>query len=112
MLSAVTVIEPKDASNVSTCTRDDLIEQVKLTIISHPYLDDTLNNIRQEPVPWEDYKQVGLISENEMAMIKYVENKSIKELEPIMAEVYRSIVSVQRLTWITLSMDNIMLYCI
>ncbi|KAG1454585.1 hypothetical protein G6F46_007379 [Rhizopus delemar] len=86
MLSAVTVIEPKDASNVSTCTRDDLIEQVKLTIISHPYLDDTLNSIRQEPVPWEDYKQVGLISENEMAMIKYVENKSIKELEPIMAE--------------------------
>lgn len=45
-----------------------------------------MNKIRKEHIPWDEYKDIGLISEDEMAMIKYVENKSIQELVPIMAE--------------------------
>ncbi|RCH90842.1 H(+)-transporting V1 sector ATPase subunit H [Rhizopus azygosporus] len=88
MLTAIPPnIPPPQVETISpTLTRDDLVEEVKLTIISHPYLDDTMNKIRQEPIPWEEYTNVGLISENEMAMIKHVENKSVEELEPIMTE--------------------------
>lgn len=67
--------------------RNELIEQVKLTIISHPYLDDMLDKIRTTEIPWEDYKNTGLITEDEVAMIKHVEDKNADELGPIMSEV-------------------------
>lgn len=55
MLTAIPPnIPPPQVETISpTLARDDLVEEVKLTIISHPYLDDTMNKIRQEPIPWE-----------------------------------------------------------
>ncbi|CAO3665292.1 unnamed protein product [Rhizopus stolonifer] len=82
MLSAAAAEELQEL----TLARDGLLEEVKLTIISHPYLDDMMNKIRKEHIPWDEYKDIGLISEDEMAMIKYVENKSVQELVPIMTE--------------------------
>jgi V-type H+-transporting ATPase subunit H len=72
----------------SSClARNELVEEVKVTIISHPYLDDMLNKIRTCDIPWEEYKNMGLITEDEVAMIKHVENKTRDELGPIMEEV-------------------------
>lgn len=33
--------------------RNDLVQDVKITIISHPYLDDMLDKIRTKDIPWE-----------------------------------------------------------
>lgn len=33
--------------------RNDLLQDVKVTIISHPYLDNTLNDLRAREIPWE-----------------------------------------------------------
>lgn len=33
--------------------RNDLVQDVKVTIISHPYLDDMLDKIRTKHIPWE-----------------------------------------------------------
>ncbi|KAI9471850.1 MAG: ATPase, V1 complex, subunit H [Benjaminiella poitrasii] len=62
------------------------IEEVRHAMISHPYLDDKLNEIRLMYIPWEEYKTIGLITEDEVAMIKYVENTTTNELTPIMSE--------------------------
>lgn len=67
--------------------RNELIEQVKLTIISHPYLDDMLDKIRATEIPWDDYKNAGLITADEVAMIRHVEDKNVDDLGPIMSEV-------------------------
>lgn len=33
--------------------RNDLLHDVKVTIISHPYLDDMLDKIRTKDIPWQ-----------------------------------------------------------
>ncbi|KAI8981728.1 ATPase V1 complex subunit H [Mycotypha africana] len=66
--------------------QNELIDQVKLLIITHPYLDDMLQHIRNTNIPWEEYKDCGLISVNDLAMIRHVENKTVDELGPIMSE--------------------------
>ncbi|KAI8064318.1 armadillo-type protein [Gilbertella persicaria] len=73
-------------SEAQVFARNELIEEIRTTIISHPYLDDMLNKIRDTAIPWEDYKNVGLITADEVAMIQHVENKTTKELVPIMTE--------------------------
>lgn len=40
--------------------RNDLLHDVKVTIISHPYLDDMLDKIRTKEIPW----QVGTSNNN------------------------------------------------
>jgi len=77
----------RQETDTMSYARNELIEQVKLTIISHPYLDDMLDKIRATEIPWEDYKNSGLITEDEVAMIKHVENKNVDDLGPIMSEV-------------------------
>ncbi|KAG2196715.1 hypothetical protein INT47_009625 [Mucor saturninus] len=66
--------------------RNELVQDVKITIISHPYLDKMLDKIRTQHIPWEEYRMAGLITEDEVAMIKHVENQSVEDLVPIMAE--------------------------
>lgn len=33
--------------------RNELVQDVKITIISHPYLDKMLDQIRTQHIPWE-----------------------------------------------------------
>ena len=91
MLAAADVLiqqtpQKNEETEAMAFARNELIEQVKLTIISHPYLDDMLDRIRTTEIPWEDYKNTGLITEDEVAMIKHVEDKNVDELGPIMSE--------------------------
>jgi hypothetical protein len=76
-------------AHTASFAKNELVDEVKITIIAHPYLDDMLNRIRSCEIPWEEYKSMGLITEDEIAMIKHVENKTREELGPIMAEVNR-----------------------
>ncbi|KAI9274571.1 armadillo-type protein [Phascolomyces articulosus] len=71
--------------HVDTAT-SSLIEDVTLTIIAHPYLDELVDKIRQEPIPWQGYERAGLINSDEVAMIEHVENKSPEEITNIMSE--------------------------
>ncbi|GAA5806858.1 hypothetical protein MFLAVUS_000206 [Mucor flavus] len=79
-------LKKEGESDAVLFARNDLVHDVKVTIISHPYLDDMLDKIRTKDIPWEEYKHAGLITEDEVAMIKHVENKSMADLTPIMAE--------------------------
>ncbi|KAG2231488.1 ATPase V1 complex subunit H [Thamnidium elegans] len=79
-------LKKEGESDAILFARNDLVHDVKVTIISHPYLDDMLDKIRTKDIPWEEYKHAGLITEDEVAMIKHVENKSMADLTPIMAE--------------------------
>ncbi|KAI8140720.1 armadillo-type protein [Fennellomyces sp. T-0311] len=65
---------------------ESLIEDVTLTIIAHPYLDELAHKIRAESIPWEGYERAGLITTDERAMIEHVENKSAEEINHIMSE--------------------------
>jgi hypothetical protein len=46
-------------SDVVLFARNDLVQDVKITIISHPYLDDMLDKIRAKDIPWEVSLQHG-----------------------------------------------------
>ncbi|CDH54650.1 atpase v1 complex subunit h [Lichtheimia corymbifera JMRC:FSU:9682] len=85
MLSAepVDTIQQQQHHNIAT---DSLIEDVNLTVIQHPYLDELADKIRTEPIPWQDYQRAGLITADEVAMIEHVENKTPEEVNTIMAE--------------------------
>lgn len=52
MLSAepVDTIQQQQHHNIAT---DSLIEDVNLTVIQHPYLDELADKIRTEPIPWQ-----------------------------------------------------------
>ncbi|KAI9493260.1 ATPase V1 complex subunit H [Zychaea mexicana] len=74
---------PTPAPDTATSS---LIEDVTLTIIAHPYLDELADKIRNEPIPWEGYERAGLITADEVAMIQHVENKSSEEITHVMSE--------------------------
>ncbi|KAL0090381.1 ATPase, V1 complex, subunit H [Phycomyces blakesleeanus] len=86
MLFAQNLPETETSGITSVLVREDLVSDVTLTVISHPYLDDLLEKIRGEAVPWSDYKGAGLITEDEVAMIAHVENKSSEEISSAMSE--------------------------
>ncbi|KAG2228215.1 hypothetical protein INT45_011007 [Circinella minor] len=77
------VIETETTTDTATSS---LIEEVTLTIIAHPYLDELADKIRQEPIPWQGYERAGMLSADEVAMIEHVENKSPEEITNIMSE--------------------------
>ncbi|KAI8378858.1 ATPase V1 complex subunit H [Choanephora cucurbitarum] len=92
MLSAVehsdtyVQLQKSAVSDVQLLAQNELIEEIRTTIISHPYLDDKLKALKETVVPWSEYEKIGLITADEVAMIEHVENKPAEELVPIMAE--------------------------
>lgn len=40
-------------AEIKSFERNELIDTVKMTIISHPYLDTMLEKIREKEIPWE-----------------------------------------------------------
>ncbi|KAG0179240.1 H(+)-transporting V1 sector ATPase subunit H [Apophysomyces sp. BC1034] len=65
---------------------EELAKDVTLAIIEHPHLEEMISAIRKSATPWKDYHRAGLITENEIAMIEHVENKSADEISAIMSE--------------------------
>lgn len=46
-------LKKEGESDAVLFARNDLVHDVKVTIISHPYLDDMLDKIRTKDIPWE-----------------------------------------------------------
>lgn len=46
-------LKKEGESDAILFARNDLVHDVKVTIISHPYLDDMLDKIRTKDIPWE-----------------------------------------------------------
>ncbi|ORY93260.1 armadillo-type protein [Syncephalastrum racemosum] len=82
--------QPCDSDVALVTTVDDispgLLEDVALTAITHPYLDAMTEKIRQESIPWECYSSVGLITADEVAMIRHIENKPAEDIDTAMNE--------------------------
>ncbi|KAI9496928.1 ATPase V1 complex subunit H [Zychaea mexicana] len=80
------VITTDTATPATDTATSSLIEDVTLTIIAHPYLDELADKIRNEPIPWQGYERAGLITADEVAMIEHVDNKSPEEVTHVMSE--------------------------
>ncbi|KAI0079017.1 ATPase V1 complex subunit H [Panus rudis PR-1116 ss-1] len=55
-----------------------------LALVSNSYLDDNSNKIRSKPVPWEAYQRAGLVTSEELALIKKVERQSRAKIENLL----------------------------
>ncbi|KAI5124066.1 hypothetical protein M0805_003893 [Coniferiporia weirii] len=45
---------------------------MSLSLVSNPYIEETSTKIRSKPVPWEAYQRAGLVTADELALIKRV----------------------------------------
>jgi hypothetical protein len=50
MLTADAILSDAE---IKSFEQNELVDTVKMTIISHPYLDDMLHKIRARKIPWE-----------------------------------------------------------
>ncbi|KAI9300772.1 ATPase, V1 complex, subunit H [Cunninghamella echinulata] len=64
----------------------DLIESIATSFISHHYLDKTIKDIKETSLPWQEYQSSGLLTEDEVAMIKHVEHATPEEIDIAMSE--------------------------
>ncbi|CDO69013.1 hypothetical protein BN946_scf184834.g20 [Trametes cinnabarina] len=58
---------------------------MSITLVSNPYLDETSAKIRAKPVPWEGYQRAGLITSEELSLIKKVERQPRAKIESLHA---------------------------
>ncbi|GJJ12509.1 hypothetical protein Clacol_006752 [Clathrus columnatus] len=57
---------------------------MSVSIISNSYLDETSSKIRSKPVPWEGYQRAGLLTQEELGLIKRVDRQSRAKVESIL----------------------------
>ncbi|KAH7107786.1 ATPase, V1 complex, subunit H [Auriculariales sp. MPI-PUGE-AT-0066] len=57
-----------------------------ISLVANSWLDDQSNKIRSKPVPWEGYQRAGLISSDELALIKKVERQPKARVETVLAQ--------------------------
>ncbi|CAL1704022.1 unnamed protein product [Somion occarium] len=48
---------------------------MSLSLVSNSYLDDHSSKIRAKPVPWEAYQRAGLVTSDELTLIKKVDRQ-------------------------------------
>ncbi|KAI8092784.1 ATPase, V1 complex, subunit H [Halteromyces radiatus] len=77
-----------DNTTLDSSCQQDLIENVtsSYSVISHPYLDESIQTIKQTTLPWSDYQRSGLLTEDEVAMIQHVEQATPEDIQIIMSE--------------------------
>ncbi|KZV94044.1 ATPase, V1 complex, subunit H [Exidia glandulosa HHB12029] len=56
-----------------------------ISLVANSWLDDQSNKIRTKPVPWEGYQRAGLISPEELALVKRVERQPKARVESVLA---------------------------
>ncbi|KAG8832478.1 H(+)-transporting V1 sector ATPase subunit H [Serendipita sp. 400] len=56
----------------------------QLALVSNSFLDDVTTKIKAKPVPWEGYQRAGLITSDELALIKRVDRQSRSKVESIL----------------------------
>ncbi|EJD53236.1 ATPase, V1 complex, subunit H [Auricularia subglabra TFB-10046 SS5] len=56
-----------------------------ISLVANGWLDDQSNKIRSKPVPWEGYQRAGLISSDELALVKRVERQPRARVESVLS---------------------------
>ncbi|KAI8342390.1 ATPase V1 complex subunit H [Chlamydoabsidia padenii] len=89
------MLSSQDVTTINTTTtnlddscRHDVIETLSTTysVISHPFLEESIQTIKETVIPWQDHQRSGLLTADEVAMIQHVERASPEEIELIMNE--------------------------
>ncbi|CAO3596777.1 unnamed protein product [Absidia cylindrospora] len=77
-----------DTTTLDEACQHDLIETLSSTysVISHSYLEESIQLIKETTLPWQEYQQSGLLTADEVAMIQHVENASPEEIDLVMNE--------------------------
>ncbi|CCM03836.1 uncharacterized protein FIBRA_05985 [Fibroporia radiculosa] len=57
---------------------------MSIPLVSNSYLDETSAKIRSKPVPWEGYQRAGLITGEELALIKRVDRQPRAKIDSIL----------------------------
>ncbi|KAH9857819.1 ATPase V1 complex subunit H [Lenzites betulinus] len=57
---------------------------MSISLVSNSYLDENSAKIRAKPVPWEGYQRAGLITSEELALIKKVDRQSKAKIESLL----------------------------
>lgn len=57
---------------------------MSLSLVSNSYLDETSAKIRSKPVPWEAYQRAGLVTPDELALIKKVDRQPRSKTESLL----------------------------
>ncbi|KAI0781207.1 ATPase V1 complex subunit H [Trametes elegans] len=57
---------------------------MSISLVSNSYLDENSAKIRVKPVPWEGYQRAGLITSEELTLIKKVERQSKSKVESLL----------------------------
>ncbi|KAK7693170.1 hypothetical protein QCA50_002736 [Cerrena zonata] len=57
---------------------------MSLSLISNTYLDDHSSKIRAKPVPWEAYQRAGLVTSDELTLIKKVDRQPRAKIENLL----------------------------
>ncbi|KAJ8488283.1 hypothetical protein ONZ51_g3645 [Trametes cubensis] len=57
---------------------------MSITLVSNSYLDENSAKIRAKPVPWEGYQRAGLITSEELSLMKKVDRQSKAKVETLL----------------------------
>ncbi|KII88913.1 hypothetical protein PLICRDRAFT_40550 [Plicaturopsis crispa FD-325 SS-3] len=57
---------------------------MSVSLVSNAYLDESSAKIRSKPVPWEGYQRAGLVTSDELALIKKVDRQPRAKIESIL----------------------------
>ncbi|KLO12002.1 ATPase, V1 complex, subunit H [Schizopora paradoxa] len=57
---------------------------MSLSLVSNAYLEETSAKIRAKPVPWEGYQRAGLVTSEELALIKKVDRQPKAKTESLL----------------------------
>ncbi|KAF9808973.1 hypothetical protein IEO21_07662 [Rhodonia placenta] len=57
---------------------------MSISLVSNAYLDENSTKIRSKPVPWEGYQRAGLITADELTLIKKVERQPKAKTESLL----------------------------
>ncbi|KAL5511416.1 VMA13 [Sanghuangporus vaninii] len=57
---------------------------MSLSLVSNAYIEETSAKIRSKPVPWEAYQRAGLVTSEELALIKKVDRQPRAKTESLL----------------------------
>ncbi|KAF8494498.1 ATPase, V1 complex, subunit H [Gautieria morchelliformis] len=57
---------------------------MSISLVSNPYLDEASAKIRSKPVPWEGYQRAGLLTSEELSLIKRVDRQPRAKVESLL----------------------------
>lgn len=55
-----------------------------LALVTNSFLDKGSSDIRKKPVPWDGYQRAGLITSDELALIKKVDKQPKQKVESLL----------------------------